>query len=52
MNTYPVATIVVGAPLVGLTFLGGHGGQAGFIAVAVLWAAAALAVPKARALED
>ena len=52
MNTYPVATIVVGAPLVGLAFLGGHGGQAGFIAVAVLWAAAALAVPKAQALED
>jgi MFS family permease len=51
MNIYPVAAIVVGAPLVGITFLGGHGGQAGFIAVAVLWAAAALAVPRARALE-
>ena len=48
MNIYPVATIVAGAPLVGLGFLGGAEGRAGFVVLAVLWAAAALAVPGVR----
>jgi len=49
MNLYPVATIVAGAPLVGLGFLNGADGRAGFIVLAALWAAAALAVPRASA---
>lgn len=44
VNTCAVLLILVGAPLVGFTFaLPGHG-SVGFVAIAVLWASASLAV--------
>ncbi|MDQ6729536.1 MAG: MFS transporter, partial [Actinomycetota bacterium] len=48
MNTYPVLTIVCGAPLVGLTFgLPGHG-RIGFGVVAALWLGALAVIPRQR----
>ncbi|MDQ2895315.1 MAG: MFS transporter, partial [Actinomycetota bacterium] len=48
MNTYPVLTIVCGAPLVGLTFgLPGHG-RIGFGVVAALWLCALAVIPRLR----
>lgn len=42
--------IVAGAPLVGLSFALPGGGQAGFLAVAALWAAALFALPRPHEL--
>jgi len=48
VNSCATLVIAVGAPLVGITFsFAGHG-RLGFAAVAVLWAAAALAVLPSR----
>jgi MFS family permease len=48
INSCATLLIVVGAPLVGLTFaLPGHG-RAGFLAIAVLWALASLALRPSR----
>lgn len=45
MNTYAVVAVVVGTPLVGLTFsLPGHG-RVGFAVLAALWAAAIATLP-------
>jgi hypothetical protein len=40
-------TILVGVPLLGLAFSLPGGGRTGFVAVALLWGACALAVPGA-----
>jgi predicted MFS family arabinose efflux permease len=47
MNLYAVVTIVVGAPLLGITFSLPGDGRIGFAAVAVLWAVAATAASRA-----
>jgi hypothetical protein len=44
MNIYPVLAIVVGAPLVGLTFSLPGRGRIGFAVVAALWSSAILAL--------
>ena len=46
VNAYAVLAIVVGTPLVGLTFALPGEGLAGFVALALLWASALLAVPR------
>jgi nitrate/nitrite transporter NarK len=48
VNAWGIAAIVVGTPLLGLTFGLPGEGRAGFAAIAVLWAAALLAVPRGR----
>jgi MFS family permease len=50
VNTYAIGTIVIGTPLVGLTFSLPGAGLIGFAVMAVLWALAALAVPDREAL--
>jgi MFS transporter, NNP family, nitrate/nitrite transporter len=45
MNTYPVLTIVCGAPLVGLTFSLPGDGRIGFVVLAGLWLAALAVIP-------
>ncbi|MGH2859482.1 MAG: MFS transporter [Solirubrobacteraceae bacterium] len=50
MNLYPVVTIVAGAPLVGLAFALPGSGRAGFVIVAALWLASAVAAAPAAAL--
>lgn len=50
MNLYPVATIVAGAPLLGLAFALPGSGRAGFVIVAALWLASATAAGRAAAL--
>jgi hypothetical protein len=42
-------TILVGTPLAGLTFSLPGNGRIGFLVIAVLWAATALAVPRVAA---
>lgn len=49
MNLYAVVTIVVGAPLLGLTFSLPGDGRIGFAAVALLWAIAGAATGRAVA---
>ena len=51
VNSYPVLTIVVGAPLVGLTFGMPGEGRLGFAALAALWAAAIAVIPFRLRLE-
>jgi MFS family permease len=46
MNTYPVLTIVCGAPLVGLTFALPGEGRIGFAVVAALWTSALVLLPR------
>jgi MFS family permease len=46
MNLYAVTTVIVATPLVGATFGLSGGGRIGFLAVAVLTALAATAVPR------
>jgi predicted MFS family arabinose efflux permease len=46
VNSFAALTIVVGTPLLGLAFDPLGHGRAGFVAVAVVWALALLAVPK------
>ena len=50
VNMVANAVIVVGTPLVGLTFSLPGEGRIGFLALAALWAAALLALPSARDL--
>jgi predicted MFS family arabinose efflux permease len=45
VNTWAIATIVVGTPLLGLTFSLPSDGRVGFACLAVLWAAAIATVP-------
>ena len=45
VNTWAIATIVVGTPLLGLTFSLPSDGRLGFACLAVLWAAAIATVP-------
>jgi nitrate/nitrite transporter NarK len=45
MNVYPVLTIIVGAPLLGLTFSLPGDGRIGFALLAGLWACAIAAIP-------
>ena len=45
VNTWAIATIVVGTPLLGLTFSLPSDGRVGFACLAVLWAAAVAVVP-------
>jgi MFS family permease len=52
MNTYPVLTIVCGAPLVGLGFgLPGHG-RIGFAVLAGLWLCAGGLLPRLKSSEE
>ena len=46
INMFAALTILVGTPLVGLTFSLPGDGRIGFLVVATLWAATALAVPR------
>jgi hypothetical protein len=46
INMFAALTILVGTPLVGLTFSLPGDGRIGFLVVAALWAATALAVPR------
>jgi hypothetical protein len=50
VNSLANAAILVGTPLVGLTFALDGEGRLGFVVVAALWAAALLALPPGRAL--
>jgi MFS family permease len=50
VNGLAALTIVIGAPLLGLTFSLSGAGRIGFAVVAVLWAAALLALPSTREL--
>jgi hypothetical protein len=45
VNTWAIATIVVGTPLLGLSFSLPSDGRVGFACLAVLWAAAIVTVP-------
>jgi len=47
VNMCGALTILLGVPLLGLTFSIPGGGRTGFVAVALLWGACALAVPEA-----
>jgi len=47
VNMVAAVTVLVATPLVGLTFSLPGDGRIGFVAVAVLWAATAAAVPRA-----
>ena len=46
VNMFAAVTILVGTPLAGLTFSLPGDGRIGFLVIAVLWAATALAVPR------
>jgi predicted MFS family arabinose efflux permease len=46
MNTYPVLTIVLGAPLLGLTFAMPGDGRIGFAVLAALWVATIAVIPR------
>jgi nitrate/nitrite transporter NarK len=46
VNSFAALTIVVGTPLLGLAFDPLGHGRAGFVAVAIVWAAALFAVPR------
>jgi hypothetical protein len=48
MNTYPVMTIVCGAPLVGLAFDLPGDGRFGFAVLAALWLSALALLPRLR----
>lgn len=48
VNTWAIAAVVVGTPLLGLTFDLPGEGRIGFACVAFLWAAALLAIPRRR----
>jgi len=50
VNTWAAFAVVVGTPLVGLSFSLGEAGAAGFVAVAVLWASSLLVLPPQRSL--
>jgi len=50
VNTWAAFAIVVGTPLLGLTFSLSDEGRVGFAAVAILWAASLLVLPPQRAL--
>jgi len=50
VNTWAAFAIVVGTPLLGLTFSLSHEGRIGFAAVGILWAASLLVLPPQRAL--
>ena len=50
VNSLANAAILVGTPLVGLTFAMAGEGRIGFVVIAVLWAAALLALPSRRSL--
>jgi MFS transporter, NNP family, nitrate/nitrite transporter len=50
VNGLAALTIVIGTPLLGLTFSMSGAGRIGFATVAVLWAAALLALPSTREL--
>ena len=49
VNMFAAVTILVGTPLVGLTFSLPGDGRIGFLVIAALWAATALVVPRAVA---
>lgn len=51
MNTYPVLTIVVGAPLLGVTFGLPGAGRIGFAVLAALWFAAIAVIPHQLSLD-
>jgi predicted MFS family arabinose efflux permease len=48
VNSFAALTIVAGTPLLGLAFDPFGHGRAGFVAVAMFWAAAVAAVPRKR----